>query len=80
MLPAMAFAHDGEILFKTELEAIEKLLLGGYARLGLIVTCIIVAIIGAIKQNVTVLLIGLAAALFVFMMKNWITTTFTMVI
>ncbi len=79
LLPESAFAYDGD-MFSTQITTIEKLLTGGYMRLGLLGVCAATAIIGAVKQSLGMVGIGLAACLVVFLMKDWITTSFACVI
>ena len=79
LLPESAFAYDGD-MFSTQITTIEKLLTGGYMRLGLLGVCAATAIIGAVKQSLGMVGIGLAACLVVFLMNGWLTTHFACVI
>lgn len=79
LLPDLSLAYEGEIL-ADQLTAIEQLLIGGYSRLGLLGVAIAVAIIGAMKQNIGVLGIGVACLVFVAMAKTYITSSYTFVI
>lgn len=74
-----AFAHDGK-LFKDEITDLEKLITGGFMRIGLLVVCAMVAIVGVIKNNGWMLISGAGGFAFVYFMKKWILKTFTLVI
>ena len=78
-LPSDCFAQTGD-LFKDEIDKVEKLFTGGYMRLGLLGVCGLTAIMGAIQQNAWMFLSGILAGVFAFFMKDWILTTFTLLI
>ena len=66
--------------FKEEIEKAEKLITGGYLRLGALVVCIVSIIYGIIKQNFAAIAVCIAGCLILFMMKGWITTNFAALI
>lgn len=79
LAPQLGFAHEGET-FKEEISSLEKLVTGGYLRLGLMTAGAGTAIFGILKQNPHAMLIGAGGAVFVHFLHKWIQTTFTVVI
>jgi hypothetical protein len=67
-------------LFNSEITKVEKLITGGYMRIGLLGVSGAAAIGGILKQNGWMFVSGIAGCAFVYFMKSWITTTFTMVV
>jgi hypothetical protein len=78
LLPSNALAHTGD-LFREEIGKVEQLFTGGYMRLGLLGVCGLTATMGAIQQNAWMFLSGILAGVFAYFMKDWILTTFTLV-
>ena len=79
LLPEQTWAHTGD-LFTNEIGKVEGLLTGGYMRLGLLGVCGVTAITGAIQQNAWMFVTGIFAGVFAYFMKDWILSTFSMVI
>lgn len=80
LLTDNASAHNGQgALFTAEISGIESLITGGYMRLGLLVVSGAAAIMGILKQNGWMFVSGIGGCAFIYFMKNWITTTFTMI-
>ena len=79
LLPDQAWAHTGD-LFTSEIGKVEKLITGGYMRLGLLGVCGATAVTGAIQQNAWMFITGILAGVFAYFMKDWILSTFSMVI
>lgn len=79
LLPNVAFAIGDGTMFNEQIVSLEALIMGGYARIALLLICIIVAVVGAIKQAPMVFVSGIGAAVFVYMMRNWIQETFSVV-
>ncbi len=67
-------------LFNSEIGQVEKLITGGYMRIGLLGVSGAAAIGGILKQNGWMFVSGIAGCAFVYFMKGWITTTFAMVV
>ncbi len=78
-LPDQSWAHTGD-LFADEIGKVEGLLTGGYMRLGLLGVCGVTAITGAIQQNAWMFVTGIFAGVFAYFMKDWILSTFSMVV
>lgn|GEM_PF-6303668 len=76
---ANAAGTNGD-LFNAEITKVEQLLTGGYMRIGLLGVSGAAAIGGILKQNGWMFVSGIAGCAFVYFMKNWITTTFAMVV
>lgn len=81
VLTSQVSAHNGQgALFTNEISGIEALITGGYMRLGLLVVAGAAAIMGILKQNGWMFVSGIGGCAFIYFMKNWITTTFTMTV
>lgn len=78
-LPFELMASDG-LLLKTEITALEKLFIGGYMRIGLLGVCGFAAICGIVKQSGWIFASGILGCVFAYFMKDWILTTFTLVV
>ena len=76
---ANAAGTDGD-LFNSEITKVEKLITGGYMRIGLLGVSGAAAIGGILKQNGWMFVSGIAGCAFVYFMKGWISATFTMVV
>jgi len=79
LMPEMAFAIDGAEM-ADEITKFEKMLTGGYMRLGLLGVCGTVAIVGAVKQNFMMFGTGIGACFLALMMKDWVQTKFACLI
>ena len=79
LLPDQTWAHTGD-LFTNEIGKVEKLLTGGYMRLGLLGVCGATAVMGALQQNAWMFITGIFAGIFAYFMRDWILSTFSMVI
>ena len=79
LLPDQTWAHTGD-LFTDEIGKVEKLLTGGYMRLGLLGVCGATAVMGALQQNAWMFITGIFAGIFAYFMRDWILSTFSMVI
>src|SRR5262245_22511074 len=66
--------------FKDEIGKANKLITGGYMHLGLMAMCGFGGIVCILEKKLTGAIICAAAALFVYMMKGWITTNFAAII
>jgi hypothetical protein len=66
--------------FAEEIEKANKLITGGYMHLGLMAMCGFGGIVCILEKKLTGAIICAAATLFVYMMKDWITTNFAAVI
>lgn len=82
----LAFLVSSDVLaitdaeFRDEIERAEKLITGGYLRLGALVACIFSIIYGIVKQSFMGPVLCIAGTLILFMMKGWITTNFAALI
>jgi hypothetical protein len=69
---------DGD--FHDEIMKVEKLLTGGYLRLGLFGACFIAGGVAIVKQNWMMLVAASTGALFIYLMKGWVTANFAAII
>ena len=79
LLPETTFAVNGAEM-ADEIDKFEKMLTGGYMRLGLLGVCGTVAIVGAVKQNFMMFGTGIGACFLALMMKDWVQNNFACVI
>ena len=66
--------------FREEITRAEKLITGGYLRLGLFGLCFVAGAIAIVKQNWMMLVTAVAGVLFIYLMKGWITANFAILI
>ncbi|MGL5720276.1 MAG: hypothetical protein ACRCYP_05740 [Alphaproteobacteria bacterium] len=66
--------------FREEITRAEKLITGGYLRLGLFGMCFIAGGIAIVKQNWMMLVAAASGVLFIYMMKGWVTSNFAILI
>ena len=69
---------DGD--FREEVEKAEKLITGGYLRIGLFGVCGVAAVVSIAKQSLMGLATAGIGAFFVYLMKGWITSNFSALI